>query len=330
MTDNAPRCLYCRYNLTGLPEGSRCPECGMVSVPEALRREVWDLVDSPRRLWALMARPIAKHPPGWWWALDRPGDVRRSFGMLVRNLALSVVIVLAALVTAGSVVLEETEFSQLYDQADPKAKTLYWNEIIIAYRLFNKATETGFTRSESGYIGSAKYRRILPSRAWRTNSSYRLLWDWSAGALWVGAAAFAWLVVVWAYVAQVGLWTQIRKGLPEFAKPPRTIIAATNLQSCKLVFLALGVTLACGVEAAVRYVCHAQWVRSYELTLWGVGVGLFVAGGTMWVGALRSDFTRQLVRSWLHATRIVLMYALALPTLTVFAVWLGCRMGKLF
>ncbi len=329
MTDNAPRCLYCRYNLTGLPEGSRCPECGMVSVPEALRREVWDLVGSRRRLWALMARPIAKHPPGWWWALDRPGDVRRSFGVLLRNLGLSLAIVLAALVATDSVVVEEIWVRQLYDQADPQAKTLFWTETVTAYRSFSEATETRRTSSDPKYWGSAEYRRIR-SPARRTSSSYRVLWNWSPEVLWVGVGAFAWLVLVWAYVAQVGLWTQIRKGLPEFAKAPRTIVAAANLQSCKLVFLAVLVVLGCAVEVATRYACAGRGSRGYVLALGGISGGLALAAGTMWVGALRSDFTRQLVRSWLHATRIVLMYALALPTLTVFAVWLGWRMGMLF
>ena len=329
MTDRAPRCLYCGYNLTGLEDGARCPECGMVSVPAAFRREVWDLVDSPRRLWGLMARPIAGYPPGWWWALDRPGDVGRSVRTLARNAALSLIIVLSAAVAVDSVVVEETRVAQLYDQADSRAKTLWWNESVIPHRLLNRITDERSTWSNSNFWGGDAYERVR-SPARRTIVSYRVLWDWSAGALWQGVAAFAWLLLVWAYVAQVGLWTQIRKGLPEFARPPRTIVAAANLQSCKLVFLAVLAVLGCAVEVASRYACAGRGLHGYELALWGVGAGLALAAATMWIGALRSDFTRQLIRSPIHTGRIVLMYAVALPALTIFAVTLSLEVGTLF
>ncbi len=38
-----------------------------------------------------------------------------------------------------------------------------------------------------------------------------------------------------------------------------------------------------------------------------------VLGAAGWIGPLRSDYARQLVRSRLHATRIVVMYAAILP-----------------
>ncbi|MFH0980183.1 MAG: hypothetical protein V2A79_01420 [Planctomycetota bacterium] len=337
MTDNAPRCLYCGYNLTGLAEGARCPECGMVSVPEAFRREIWDTVDSRRRLWTLMARPIAKHPPGWWWSLDRPGDVRRSIVALIRNLFISFLVVLCALSAADSVVVQKTRVFEHYDQADPQRETLWWDRDVISYRMFNRYHRGEVTSGGSRPSWSGEQRVRMP--ALRSTISYRLLWEWSTIAPVYGAALFAWLFLVWASVAQVGLCTQIRKGLPSFAKPPRTIIAAANFQSCKLVFLAVLVALGCVTEVVARGVWHAQLsggfdsglgrllplsplgLRGYDLALEGLVVGLLVAAGTIWVGALRSDFTRQLIRSRMHATRLILMYAMALPALTVFAVW---------
>jgi len=321
MTDKAPLCLYCGYNLTGLEHGTRCPECGKVSVPAALREQVWAVVDSGRRLWALMNRPLAAHPPGWWWALDRPGDVRRSIHTLVLNLALSLLIVLAALFTAGLLAVEVTVINELYDQADPQAETIAWDRQVTPYGLFNDAGTT--IQSDGGMVDWMRRAHKARSPAERVRSTERLAWYWSPRGLGVGASVFAWMVLVWAYVAQVGLWTQIRRGLPSFARPQSTIIAASNLQSCKLVFLAVLVVLGSVVEVASRRVCGGRNSSDYAVALWGIGAALAIAATTMWIGALRSDFTHQLVRSRLHAFRIVLLYALVFPALTILAVLLG-------
>ena len=320
MTDNAPHCLYCAYNLTGLAEGTRCPECGMVSVPEALRKEVWGIVDSKRRRWALMAHPLAKHPPGWWWSLDRPGDVRWSISLLVRNLVLCLMIILSAFVAADSVVVEWRRLVEHYDQADPRAQTCCWYEDITLYGLLARVVALEHSASHRYTQSFNSMMRSARSPAMRRIVTCRVRWCWSFEILEGTAAVWVWLLLVWAYVAQVGLWTQIRQGMPDFARPPRTIIAAANVQSCKLIFMAILVTVACGVEVVSRWACDGQWSRGYALVVYGGVGGLALAAAAMWVGALRSDFTRQLIRSRIHAARIIVMYALAFPAVTTLAI----------
>ena len=217
---------------------------------------------------------------------------------------------------------------QVYDQADPLAPTRWLARTVVAFRLLGEVD--GALGASDGPLPWGDVRVHLRSPAQRIDVSYRVLWNWSPRALWLGAAVFGWLFLVWAYVAQVGIWTQIRQGLPDFAHPPRTIVAAANLQSCKIVLLAAGILLGCGVEVASRWSCNGQASPGYRLAVCAVGGALVLAAGTAWAGALRSDFTRQLIRSPIHAGRIILMYAVVLPALTVFAVALALRMGMLF
>lgn len=55
MSSTKPRCLLCRYDLTGV--SSRCPECGWVIDPDVVYLDEVELV--ARRL----QRPA---PPSWW------------------------------------------------------------------------------------------------------------------------------------------------------------------------------------------------------------------------------------------------------------------------
>ena len=54
------------------------------------------------------------------------------------------------------------------------------------------------------------------------------------------------------------------------------------------------------------------------LAAYGLVATAFGAAG--WVGAVRSDYTKQLIQSRFHAARIVAMYAIALPWLMVLMV----------
>ena len=125
-----------------------------------------------------------------------------------------------------------------------------------------------------------------------------------------------WILLLWAGPAFVGLCTQIRKGLPKFARAPRTIIAAANYESHRLVYISLFIALCMGVELAVRrtvsFSAGSWWIR-YAVVLVCLGVAIGVFGAAGWIGPLRSDYTKQLVRSRVHMIRIIIMYAIILP-----------------
>ena len=324
-----PHCLYCGYNLTGHADGARCSECGMVSVPAALREEVWGLADSRRRLWVLMARPFVKFPPGWWWALDRPGDVRRSTRTLAVNLALCAAIVFGVFIAADVVVVEQTESFAYYDQAAPDSGMRWVKDRVTQFGWLCQRNPVPMPAGQPAVIRTDD----LPFRSpvLRVVETFRITWVRSADGVWYGVIAFAWLVVVWGFVAQVGLWTQIRRGLPEFARLPHTIVAAANLQSCKLAFLAGFVAAAVAAELPLRYAClTGHHSHAYDLALCGLFAIVALAAAVSWVGALRSDYTHQLIRSRLHAARIILMYAVVLPTVTVLALWFGLQLDRRF
>ena len=52
----------------------------------------------------------------------------------------------------------------------------------------------------------------------------------------------------------------------------------------------------------------------------GMFIVIALLGVLNWVGPLRSDYTRQLIRSRFHAGRILLMYGVVFPFLIIFAV----------
>jgi hypothetical protein len=151
--------------------------------------------------------------------------------------------------------------------------------------------------------------------------SYRVTVHPSLKSLLTSGVIFTWVFLSWAGPAMVGLWTQIRKGLPEFARAPRTIMAAGNHEAHRLVYVGAAVALWMGIETAVRLLVVPGVLRTgppasvFMLFLLNVALAGGVAGfaAASWVGPLRSDYTRQLVQSRLHAARILLMYAFLLP-----------------
>ncbi len=94
----------------------------MRNIPEALRREVWDLVDTRRRLWREMFSLWRKHPPGWWWSLDRPGDLRRALVRLVLNVTVSLLIIAAGVSVFGGIVVVE-ENAMYFANANDSSRT---------------------------------------------------------------------------------------------------------------------------------------------------------------------------------------------------------------
>jgi len=307
------RCLYCSYNLHGLPEASVCPECGMRSLPQAMRQAVWELVDSPRRLWGEMFSLWRKHPPGWWWSLHRPGDLRRCVRQLLINVTVSLLIAAGAILVADSVVLRTVSVMSWYEPTDTaRAAPLGAAEYVEDRGVFGGAR----VNRREDFDAWIRARNEAAQRGYPVSSpgqSQHIAWTVSPISSETVLLVAGWMFFLWAAVSLVGLWTQIRTGLPSFARPPRTIMAASCLESFKLVYLAMVVALAAGAETVLRIGLYARAGGIYEC-LWRVLWLLVVATGVAgWIGPLRSDFTRQLIRSRAHVVRILIMYALIMP-----------------
>ena len=100
---------------------------------------------------------------------------------------------------------------------------------------------------------------------------------------------YVWAIFVWACPSLIGIWTQIRKGLPEFAKAPRTIIAASNYEAHRLTYLAIVMLAGMACDAGVRitlfsggwsWARHQTGERCFEhgrVPCSGEGVGSYLA-----------------------------------------------------
>ncbi len=320
----APRCVYCNYNLTGLSEAGRCPECGMVNVPQAYRLEVQNIIDDRRARRQLFRCWFRRYPPGWWWSLDRRGDVARSFRVLVRALALAFVSISGLFVLFGSVIVVEEKQSFFYAAGDLTRTPLHTPELHRAHLTI------GLYSIENEFKHDVDWNRLhYDLNVAAPSGGVRFAETWQhhlrAGFSWIPVKAacgvWAWYLLTWLVPAQVGVWTQIRRGLPDFARPPRTIIAAANWQACAMLKLVAVLFVLLAIETALR-LWVTEWYGDYAaaVILTGVVIILFVAVFA-WDGALRSDFTRQLVRSRLHLARIHLMYVLwPLPIVLLLAV----------
>ena len=128
---------------------------------------------------------------------------------------------------------------------------------------------------------------------------------------WAGLFAF-W---VWLAPAVVGIWTQIRNGLPDFARAPRTIIAAANYEAHRLVYIGWAWLGAYVLDVVLRLTLLRTTTGWYDYWAMGFTLPLPLLVLANWIGPLRSDYTRQLIRSRWHAVRIFVMYVLVLPTL---------------
>ncbi len=308
--DTARRCVACGYNLFGLGDEPRCPECGLVNIPEEFRREVWALVDSGKWFFSGFLSPFEKRPPGWWWALDRPGDVRRSFKFSGACVLASLLIVLAALAMAGVTVTVQTSRYRFVDSSGVVRPVETYVTVIDAFGMSVRGSD------DLDWVNIGKF-----AGGW-TSTCHAAL-EPSLVFLGPFAIAYALIFFLWAGPALVGLCTQIREGLPEFARAPRTIIAASNYEAHRLVYLAAVVLLWAVVDVVTREeLCSwYPWTPlGTLLSFWILLLALALFGATGWVGPLRSDYTKQLVQSRFHAARIIAMYAVALPALAAMAV----------
>jgi hypothetical protein len=302
------RCIACEYDLRGLGVEPRCPECGLVNVAQDFRDQVWRLIDQGAWLITPPQGFIQKRPPGWWWSLDRDGDVRRSMLRAFDASLIAALIILGFGTASASFCETQTIEFGIPIHSGPRAP------VMPAGRRVYVTTTAGFyPRIHDSVIGVTDGRaRGMPYTYAKPISSVT---EWTFRptypALGFACLALIWTIATWAGPATVGLWTQIRKGLPDFARAPRTIIAASGYESHRLLYLAPVVAIGFVADAAMRYNQIDRSTQSGVLTAIVLFAIAFGAAG--WIGPIRTDHTRQLVRSTLHGVRIVVMYAIALP-----------------
>lgn len=333
-TDAPRRCLACSYDLTGLGDSPRCPECGLLNIPQGYRQQVWDLVDSGKWFYSGFFRPFAKRLPGWWWSLDRVRDVGRALRFASTHLLVAAVITFTAAFLANAMAVHLTRTYQSYDSqwTDPVSGDRWGLNLAMVDELgLPPLTETDWTerlgiglndlQSDTRRYPSEVFGKHRVVRQKEAAPTMRMFVQPSGFAFAFASLLLVWMLLVWAMPAWVGLYTQLRKGLPEFARAPRTILSAALYECHRLTYIAVFLTFALAVEVGVRstFSFSLIWSAKYGLTVGGLTIATLLFGAAGWVGPLRSDYTYQLVRSRLHLIRIVAMYALALPFLFIAA-----------
>ncbi|MBI3834272.1 MAG: hypothetical protein HY287_08085 [Planctomycetes bacterium] len=319
---DARPCLGCGYDLRGLGDEPRCPECGLLNVPQGYREEVWRLVDSGKWFFSGFFLPFKKRPPGWWWSLDRPGDVRRSWKEVARNAMLAAGILCIGCLAVDLFKVKTTCHWTAYDPNSAER-----NPIDVAETIY----VTSFSRDgiSIGGDNDKTWEKLKELREkglrFKFTESRALTFFPRADLLYSFAPNMSIAVLlIWAYPATVGLYTQIRKSLPSFARPKRTIVAAANLESHQLIYnSALAIAMVV-VIYAVRTTdsLKGQW-RSNEGTFFFAAYAcMAVLSAIRWIGAVRSDYTRQLIQSRSQAVRIVVLYGLIFPWATTLAILL--------
>ena len=294
------RCIACGYNLRGLGDEPRCPECGLLHVPASYRQQIWDLVDSGKWFFSEMFSPFRKRLPGWWWALDREGDVNRSFWVAGRNILLAAFIVFSTCAVFEALVVRQT---QTWSGTDIDGKAV--SDVLhrAEARLFRTIPHDHYAKRRRAWSG--------------TTFSSRITFDPSAGFAGPGVLVLLLLCLVWLCPGCVGLWTQIRKDLPAFARAPRTIIAAANLESHRVVYTAMLSALWMMLDLILRWRIGTDYAV-YGAAFWASAGVFYLVAALGWIGPLRSDYTAQLIRSRWHTLRIILMYAIVTPAFVVF------------
>lgn len=307
-------CVACGYNLFGLGDQPRCPECGLRNIPDEFRRRVWELVDSGKWFFSGPLALFRRRPPGWWWALDRPGDLRRALRAVARNGVIAAAILFAGTAIGSSIAIETTTTYRVSYLDDPTSQIIHETSLI---------TRNGFVRGNEETLKESDWPDAFqsPITYGRSSKSRVVLCAPNWVVLPVALGILLWLALTWVGPVFVGLVTQIRKGLPEFARPPLTIIAAGAYESHRLIYASAASVLAL-ILAAFAFACAVRPVFGFmpaDLLLFAIPVVtvLFVASG--WVAPMRTDYTKQLIRSRGHAARIVIMYALLFPVLTTWA-----------
>ena len=308
-------CLACGYALQGLGDEPRCPECGLPNIPEGYRRQVHELVDSGKWFFSSFFGFYCKRPPGWWWSLDRSGDVRRAVHFAAAAVLVSVLVVIGSGLVCGSIVRHETTVLIRPLSSGVRTGTEAWYHV-------QKST---LYLADANYGNESKLIQMPegppPSQIMSQSSN---TFEFSTRALAGSLAVSGLMVGLWLIPASVGLSTQIRKSLPSFARPPRTIWAACLYESHRIIYAALVAVVLLAADAFIR--CKGWTLMSQSTIFIWIIVSVVVAflGMLGWIGPLRSDYTNQLIRSRKHGIRILLMYGLIFPLLIIGSVSLYC------
>jgi hypothetical protein len=247
--------------------------------------------------------PFRQRLPGWWWSLDRPGDVARSArsALLCGLLGLTTVWLAAALIDSVVVVERSTHLVLLPGSSTP--------------------TEIGDEIYSIGFMGYPRDAHIdidfVMARQGARFQTVRRSVQWQPGGLVykIGIVLSMWLISGWACPACLGIMSQIRRGLPKHARAPSTIVAAANYESHRMIHAGILILLGCVVAVILRLLDIGQPNLALRLCA-GVVVAVTAFG---WVGPLRSDYTHQLIRSSWHSSRIILMYAVLFPYLFAYS-----------
>ena len=312
--EQARKCISCGYNLRGLGEEPRCPECGLLNIPEGLRRQVQEAVDAKPWFFSAFSNPFGKRLPGWWWSLDRQGDVGRSFKFAGAHILVCLLIVVGLGIIPNSIVVDSTTHYFLTDPDDPSLEEAVGMQLVVI-GVANSMLDSRETLDENRFYTSSSTRISATSKTRLEVSLESLLFSFGL---------YVWAISVWACPSHIGIWTQIRKGLPEFAKAPRTIIAASNYEAHRLTYLAIVMVAGMACDAGVRITLYSggwSWARhqTAEMCFLVLSVSVVAFAVLEWIGPIRSDYTRQLIRSWFHGLRILLMYALFFPGILALA-----------
>ncbi len=306
-------CLACGYDLHGLGDGPRCPECGLLNIPQGYRQQVWDLVDSGKWFFSGFLHPFKKRLPGWWWALDRDGDLQKSYKFAAKNFIIASMIVLISCYFANACVVKDMSRATARDKSDP---------IEAAVEIGKDITLYGFALLRGEEVEKVDYSQTRRTQRLGWHHSTQLVYAPTWHALLYACGFISWLILQWGFPTFVGLITQLRKGLPEFARPQRTVIAACMYESHRTVYSAIVIAWLLSIEVATRYFALSAStplsMTYFASTLILIVVSFISFGAFGWIGPLRSDYTKQLVQSRWHQIRIILMYAIGFPLLILF------------
>lgn len=299
-------CVACGYDLRGLGEEPRCPECGLLNIPSALRKQVWEAVDARTWFFSNFFNPFAKRLPGWWWALDRPGDLKRSFKFAGACMLVMCTLTLGGVLLSDAVKVRKLLSVTHFRGEDPNGAILSSEVSFVGFGVLGS-----FVVGEETVDWDELDQRLCSIKGfYRTRRWYTVVRRPSIASVEYAAWGCVLGFWMWAAPALIGIWTQIRKGLPAFTRAPRTIIAAANYEAHRLCYFGLAFFGVWMLELLMRLVIMRRSGPLYEVLVPLPFILLVVYGALGWIGPLRSDYTRQLIRSRGHAVRIFVMYAL--------------------